>query len=498
MEEQQKNLVRANLRVVQCYSVLVAVLTLAYVAEVMKGSRTLGYLAVFLVLLVVPYVACVAAYFRERSSKLIREIAALGYGIVFYAFVLLTSTSNLAFTYVIPMLVLLQVFQSRKLIIRVSGFASLINIAYVVMQVMKGGVTARDTADFEIQIILIILIGAFSCIASVAIEKMAAERLCNVEKEKEKAEQMYMAMTEAAARISSNVRDITDNATAVSENSQQSQNAVEEISNATNELAENLQEQLYMSENITGLLKKANDIAGHMRQHSVDVMQQTETGSKVMMQLKDSANTTKDAGQMVMGNMHALKEKVDEANGILDLINSVTGQTELLSLNASIEAARAGDAGKGFAVVADEIKQLSEQTNNATGDIGRIFSELEEQSSSANESVNNLVRVNEQQIQFIEDAKVVFDKIIEKINQIVESINTQTEAMEDISNSNKNINESISSVSAFSQELSSNAENSQELNSQVISGIQGITDSLLTVKKEVEQLVSSFRTDETK
>lgn len=495
MNEQQKNMAMANLRVIQCFTVLMVVFSLSYIGEVLKGNRKIPYVLVFLAVLLIPYVISLVVYFRNRTSRIVKEIVTFGYCFLFYGFVLLTSTSNLAFTYVMPMMVLLQVYQNKKLMIRVCGCALVINIAYVIMKFTGGNVTKLETADYEIQIAVILLISVFNYIASVLIEKLAEEKMHILMSEKNKVEGMYTAVTDAATKISASIHEISDNATEVYESSQQSQNSVEEISYASNELAENLQDQLSLSENIIGLLRRANDIAGTMRQHSDDVMNQTNTGSKVMLRLKDSATTTKNAGQMVMGNMNALKEKVDEANSILDLINSVTNQTELLSLNASIEAARAGDAGKGFAVVADEIKQLSEQTNSATGEIGRIFSELEEQSSSANESVHNLVKVNEEQMLFIEEAKEVFDKIIANINQIVASINAQTDAMENISSSNKNINDNISNVSAFSQELSSNASTSQELNRHVIEGVQGITDSLEMVKRDVERLVSSFNVE---
>ena len=76
--------------------------------------------------------------------------------------------------------------------------------------------------------------------------------------------------------------------------------------------------------------------------------------------------------------MEKLSDKTKNVRNITDLILGISGQTNLLALNASIEAARAGEAGKGFAVVADEIRQLADQTKDATENITAIVDELNE------------------------------------------------------------------------------------------------------------------------
>ncbi len=77
-------------------------------------------------------------------------------------------------------------------------------------------------------------------------------------------------------------------------------------------------------------------------------------------------------------SVNVLEQKSENITNIISTITGISGQTNLLALNASIEAARAGEAGKGFAVVADEIRQLSEQTKDATEEIRDLVTEIQE------------------------------------------------------------------------------------------------------------------------
>ena len=95
-------------------------------------------------------------------------------------------------------------------------------------------------------------------------------------------------------------------------------------------------------------------------------------GAGVVSELKEQAVNVADASQVTVDVIRSLTDKVEEVKTFVDSIINISNQTNLLALNASIEAARAGEAGKGFAVVADEIRQLSEQTKDATEEIRRF------------------------------------------------------------------------------------------------------------------------------
>ena len=122
-------------------------------------------------------------------------------------------------------------------------------------------------------------------------------------------------------------------------------------------------------------------------------------------------------------------------------------------MNASIEAARAGAAGAGFAVVAEEIRQLSEQTNTASGEISRIIGELTTDADHAMESIDRTVVSVREQNGMISTAQDNFVEIHANVSELIERFSEIGEGMKAIVASTAVINDSISSLSATSEEV---------------------------------------------
>ena len=157
--------------------------------------------------------------------------------------------------------------------------------------------------------------------------------------------------------------------------------------------------------------------------------------------------------QVTVESTRAVLDKVREVQNIVGLILSISKQTNLLALNASIEAARAGAAGAGFAVVAEEIRQLSEQTNTASGEISRIIGELTTDADHAMESIDRTVVSVREQNGMISTAQDNFVEIHDNVSELIERFSEIGEGMKAIVASTAVINDSISSLSATSEEV---------------------------------------------
>ena len=133
-------------------------------------------------------------------------------------------------------------------------------------------------------------------------------------------------------------------------------------------------------------------------------------------------------------DMDALLDVLEHMNEVISGINSISSQTNLLALNASIEAARAGEAGKGFAVVADEIRQLAEETQKLTANMGLFVEKIKDASQKSAKSVTTT---------------------IDALGTVTEKIGNVWEINDENQQHVSKVNDSISSLAAVSEEISS-------------------------------------------
>jgi methyl-accepting chemotaxis protein len=158
-----------------------------------------------------------------------------------------------------------------------------------------------------------------------------------------------------------------------------------------------------------------------------------------------------------------LNERIKEVDAITETILGISSQTNLLALNASIEAARAGEAGKGFAVVADEIRNLSEETRQATEQIGDIIRKLTEEAALATNSMKQSTACIERQNEMIVSTGEKLTDIQNNTDSLNRGVNKVTDSVTSILSANAQITDSIANLSATAQEVAASSETALSL-----------------------------------
>ncbi|WP_167955831.1 methyl-accepting chemotaxis protein [Anaerosporobacter faecicola] len=239
--------------------------------------------------------------------------------------------------------------------------------------------------------------------------------------------------------------------------------AVKEISSSTQVTADSIQEQTVMTNTIQESITETVELSKKMVQVANESGEVVSENLYKMTQLQEHANKVAKTNEVVAKSMDELHTKTQQVKDITSMIFSISSQTNLLALNASIESARAGEAGRGFAVVADQIRQLAEQTREATENISKIIEELNNEATNALITVKENIEVSNEQGTLITDTSTSFEKVNENMKMLSKDISNVDTKLEELSTSNQVIVDNISQLSAASEEVFASAQQGEEV-----------------------------------
>lgn len=319
--------------------------------------------------------------------------------------------------------------------------------------------------------------------------------------------QAISIMQEEIRNIIKNILDMAQNLAASSEEltatSQQSAIAADEVAKAIEEIADGASQQAQDTESGTisvaelGSIVKNNDYYVRLlHEAAVEAIRLKDEGLAAVATLVQKTNESGQAAQgihHVITDTDASAEKISEAS---EMIKNIAEQTNLLALNAAIEAARAGEAGRGFAVVADEIRKLAEQSNNFTAEIASIVEDLTSKTSSAVETMNKVGVIIGEQNQSVDETNARFNGIAKSLEDMRKSIDEVNNSSQLITDKEANIMVIMESLSAISEENAAGAEEASaavEEQTASVNEIAKSSDQLAQMAEALNTLISRFR-----
>jgi len=200
------------------------------------------------------------------------------------------------------------------------------------------------------------------------------------------------------------------------------------------------------------IIDVANNASG-VRDASTNAMEAAMTGKKVTQEAVAEVNKVQYSSTELANTIQKLNQRVSEVAKIISIIDDIADQTNLLALNAAIEAARAGEHGRGFAVVADEVKKLAEKTMNATKEITNHLTTVQKESEETTRSMEITSAEVEKVTQYMQEVEQSLGNIVSSSEQVRDQILQIATAVEQQSASSEEIARNITSTSSIAKEI---------------------------------------------
>lgn len=472
---------RNNKTAMTAHMASIIIFLLIDVCELLEGQRVAGLLLLDFILGLGPVIAERFFWRKNHDTEMIKHLVAIGFAL-FYTFEMFTTSTYVIYSLAIPIIFVVTVYHETKLVLQTNAGAFLIQILVVIIGFTMGKYDYSNIKEPISQILTMGMVAVFAFLAAKTTFENNKDKLEEEMEAKMASEKMLKDMTQMSETMTSGISKIGEGLEEVKNAANTTSIAMEQLSTGASQTTEAVVQQTSLTEQIQQMVTQVSRISEGITNRMSETMQVVSKGREDVKLLVDQVNQSVVDGDNVARKLETLDSYVEEMHSIVNIISGIANQTSMLALNASIEAARAGDAGKGFAVVATQVTDMAGKTKDATVKISELISEV----ADAIEEVINVIRHMIDGINVEKDSseEVVqsFKGIRENVEEVSDHMKSLTQSVEELSTANKRIVESTTTISTISEEVLANTNETtlaQEKNTQVINHISDEMQNLL-------------------
>jgi methyl-accepting chemotaxis protein len=302
---------------------------------------------------------------------------------------------------------------------------------------------------------------------------------------------------EAAKLITDGSIELSRQSQELQESALSQKEAFSQINRGMEEIAGNTQNQALETEKTNAIVISSLDSFKASYENASKIMElarglsdRVNDGKESMNAYMSHMDTTAGANIEVINSVKELEEKSRMIGDIVDTITNIAKQTNLLALNAAIEAARAGEHGRGFAVVADEVRLLAEQSAEAANNIAAIINDVQKSTQITIEKTNISAESFAQQEEMIQATNTLFEMIDNETTDVTLSIEEIEQFLKHLYEALNKVSESVQNMTSSAEEL---AANTQEITA-TIEDQESVVELILKSTKELGKVADGLKT----
>ena len=300
--------------------------------------------------------------------------------------------------------------------------------------------------------------------------------------------------------------DLQNGSGKLRENSESTLESIGQVDIAVHDIAQSATEQSDETKNATDSVKEIGVMVEETKEKTMQLKEASQSmqdsskkAGEILKELGEVNEKTKEAVDAMYEQTAQTSHSADQIAKASELIASIATQTNLLSLNASIEAARAGDAGRGFAVVAGEIGSLASQTADTTKEINDIIQQLIDNSKRSIEAMDEVKKIIDKQNEYVQQTEEIFGSVEGEISNnlvSIDEISSTVQRLDDVRSSVVNVVESLSTIAETNAATTQETSASTSVVSNMMEEVSSIATQILNIADGVKKDIDVFKISE--